>query len=196
MNVFKLAITLVVLTLVSACSSSGKVFSDFDPNQKFDGYKTFAWASEQPGLVSGNYPVSALEKSKIGSALRSELLERGFAYSDSRDDADFLISFTLGARDKIKNRLETEYRVDPNAWRWGRMYYPYYYRDVVVPVTTRTTYQFTEGSIAVDIFDAKDKRPVWHSSAFKRLNTKDLAGSENKQRETAKALLAGFPPQL
>lgn len=190
----KTLLYIAALVFLSACATNSTVFSDYDPNQKFESYKRFAWSGEEPGLVSGTYPVSAIAKSKINLSIKAELEERGFIFTDDSSDADFLVSFTLGARDKIATRLDTQYRADPNAWRWGRAYYPYYFPDVV-PVTVKETYQFTEGSIAVDIFDAKDNRPVWHSSASKRLSRKQLAGSENKQRETAKALLAGFPPQ-
>lgn len=194
MNSVKILLTVVLLALLSACASTGKVFSDFDPEQRFDGYKKFSWTSAQPGEISGTYPVSALSKSKMTKSIQAELEERGFTFVETKVDADFLVSFTLGARDQIGTRIEREYQVDPYAWRWGRGYYPHYFSEVI-PVSKKVPYQFTEGSIALDIFDAADNRPVWHSSASKRLNSKELAGSQSKQRETAKALLEGFPPQ-
>lgn len=179
--------------LLSGCATSSKVFTDFDSQQNFNAYKTFAWMSDQPALVSGNYPVPALAQSRIGYAIKAELQNKGFEYVVEREKADFLVSFTLGARDKIKTVTETEYRVDPSAWRWGSVYYPYYY-PTVRPVITERPYQFTEGSIAIDIFDNSGKRPVWHSSATKRLSKKQLQGSEEAGQAAAKALLENFPP--
>ena len=194
MNVLKRLLAAASIALLSACANTGKVFSDYDPDQQFTNYKKFSWLSDQPSSVSGTYPVSALSKSTMTGAIKAELVERGFVFTDNADEADFLVSFTLGARDKIATRRNIEYRVDPHSWRWGRHYYPHYFPEVV-PITTERDYQFTEGSIAIDIFDAKDQRPVWHSSASKRLNRKELAGSGNKQKQAVKALLDSFPPQ-
>lgn len=198
MKIIRALIVSFFFIALSGCASSGKVFSDFDLNQNFTQYKTFSWFGEMPGLVSGTYPVSALTKSRMKESIQAELEARGFGFTEKAADADFLVSFTLGARDKIATRHHTEYKVNPNAWRWGRAYYPHYYypnynRDLI-PVTTERTYQFTEGSIAIDIFDAADKRPVWHSSASKRLSRKELSGSQDQQADTVQLLLEGFPP--
>lgn len=194
MKSLKLLFLLVTISLLSGCFSSGKVFSDYDPNQSFSEYKSFAWSSTDPVLVSGTYPVAALTKVKMQNAIERELLALGFNKAQRADEADFLVSITLGARDKITIRRTTEYRTDPYKWRWGRGYYPYHFPETI-PVTVETPYQFTEGSIALDIFDRRENRPVWHSNASKRLKTKELSGQTDKQAETAKALLEGFPPQ-
>jgi hypothetical protein len=195
MKKLKLIFLLTLSFIIVGCANTVKVFSDYDTSQEFGAYKSFAWSGDKPGLASGTYPVSALTKSKMRAAIEGELSARGFIMATNTNEADFLVSFTLGARDKITTRRKTEYQVDPNAWRWGRGYYPYYYSDAVIPVTTEVPYQFTEGSIAVDIFDREENRPVWHSSASKRLNKAELSGSNDKSIETAKALLEGFPPQ-
>ena len=180
--------------LISGCANSGKVFSDYDPNQNFSKYKTFAWSKPAPILVSGTYPVSQLSRSQLREAIETELEAKGFQKVSGVDQADFSVMLTLGARDKITTRTTTEYRTDPYSWRWGGGYYPHYFPNTV-PVTTEIPYQFTEGSISLDIFDFSEQRPVWHSSANKRLNRKEVAGMATDQAEAAKALLDGFPPK-
>ena len=187
-----LFLVLICFTLF-ACASSPKVYTDFDSGQNFNAYKTYSWLHQPPGLVSGTYPVSGMVQQRIADAIQEQLAAKGFTFIENKDNADFLVSFTLGARDKIKTRTETQYRIDPYAWRWGSMYYPYYHR-ATIPVTVERPYQFTEGSIAVDVFDSADKRPVWHAHASKRLSKKELEGSGEAGKTAVVTLLAGFPP--
>lgn len=194
MKLIRLFSLLIAALVLCGCANTSKVFYDYDPSQQFGSYKSFSWSNDNPGLESGTYPVSALTKSNMQKAIESELLSRGFNVAKNKGEADFLVSFTLGARDKITTRRTTEYRVDPRVWRWGRAYYPHYLIETA-PVTIEVPYQFTEGSIAIDIFDRHGNRPVWHSSASKRLNQSELSGHNGDPAETAKALFEGFPPQ-
>lgn len=193
MNIMKIFPVLLALTLLSACATSSKVFTDFDPEQRFDSYKSFSWSSDEPVAVSGTYSFSELSKSRLTNSLKSELEGRGYRFVDNKNNADFLVSLTLGARDKIETRLEPGYQIDPYAWRWGRIYYPHYFHGFSA-FSEKQTYQFTQGSIAVDIFDAKSNRPVFYASTSQRLTEKELSGTLSKEQETAKALLEAFPP--
>lgn len=177
---------------MSGCASSPKIYTDYDTSQSFSSYKKIAWKQDQI-LVSGTYPVSEYTKTKMKKAFEDELTAKGFEFVENNNDADLLLALTLGARDKIKTRRVTEYRIDPYSWRWGSAYYPYYFPDTI-PVTQEVPYQFTEGSISVDFFDRADMRPVWHSNATKKLKVQDLRGVSNNQAQVANSLLEGFPP--
>lgn len=55
-------------------------------------------------------------------------------------------------------------------------------------------HQYREGVLAIDAFDAKTHRPVWHGWAKKALTRQDMEQSGQSIREAADAVLAKFPP--
>jgi hypothetical protein len=54
--------------------------------------------------------------------------------------------------------------------------------------------QYREGTLSIDVFDAKSHRPVWHGWAKKELNRNDIEHSEEPIRKAVAAVLAKFPP--
>ena len=91
----------------------------------------------------------------------------------------------VGARERV-SVTSTPYPVAyRGAWRWGRAYY----NDVDVR-------QYTEGRLAIDIFDAKEKRPVWHGYATANVSSAtDRAERQALLREAVTKILAEFPPK-
>ena len=55
--------------------------------------------------------------------------------------------------------------------------------------------QYQEGSLSIDVFDARSHRAVWHGSANKHLSQDDIANSRAVIRDAVAAVLAGFPPR-
>jgi hypothetical protein len=85
--------------------------------------------------VGGMNPV-AFERMRMG--VEGALTSKGYAKGDP---GDLTVILTVGARDKT----------DINTWgRFGRQV------DV---------YQYTEGRMAVDVFDTKTRQPLWHGQA-------------------------------
>lgn len=94
------------------------------------------------------------------------LSAKGYAKADP---GDLSVILTLGARD----------RTDINTWgAFGRQV------DV---------YQYTEGKLAVDVFNTKTRQPLWHGQASETIDP-------NKPDPTAvntavTSLMASFPPR-
>jgi hypothetical protein len=74
----------------------------------------------------------------------------------------------------------------PTHWGWGGMHYG-------VATETRVR-QYTEGMLAVDIFDVEERRPVWHGVATKRISDADRDDAEVTIKAAVDSVLAGFPP--
>ena len=123
-------ITVLGLLLLSAACSSISTQSDFDAGTDFSNYKTFAFISDSPLIVAQAEPVNPLFEGRVMTATRNELTNKGFQFVENRDQADFVISFTMGSRDKIRvNSYPSTYRGGPGGWGWGA---PYYNTDVDV----------------------------------------------------------------
>jgi hypothetical protein len=68
-------------------------------------------------------------------------------------------------------------------YRWGGAYY----QDIDVR-------QYTEGRLAIDVFDGKLKRPVWHGFATKTISSADQADPQKAIDAAVAAIVAEFPP--
>ena len=177
-------LVLAAVLLLAGCASQMRVRSDFDPDADFSQYRTFAWMAEDP-LIGGDDEggVSPLNRQRIVNAIEAELTAKGFRKTTDRDSADFVLSYTVGARDRIDlESYPVPYR---GPWTWG---WPPYARDVDV-----TTYR--EGTLAIDIFDGRTRQPVWHGAATKRITEQDVERAAEQIPPAVRDILANFPPR-
>jgi len=54
--------------------------------------------------------------------------------------------------------------------------------------------QYREGTLSIEVFDARTHRPVWHGWAKKELHTGSVERAEGPARVAVEAVLARFPP--
>ena len=181
------------ITLLGACASTVEATHDHDAANDFSGYETFAWISKNPMKVSTAVAsVNPLLEPRIMSALEKALVAKGYKWVGEAASADFVISFTVGSREEIKvdsyPNMSAGYGMAyPGHWRWGGAYYGY-------GVSETSVRQYTKGMLAVDVFDVKDKRPVWHGVASKTVNESDRENMDVTIKAAVDAILAGFPP--
>lgn len=184
----------VMTAFLGGCASGFQATHDHDPEQDFSAYQTFAWISAHPmkiGATAGA-PNPLLEP-RIMSAIGDALRAKGYKKLDEPNSADFVLSFTIGSREKIKvDSYPTmaggygAYRGYPRHWGWGSSYYG---------VGTETTVrQYTQGMLAVDVFDVEGRRPVWHGVATKSISEADREDAAGTIKAAVDAVLAGFPP--
>lgn len=194
-SLFKVTAAIIVMMFVTSCASVPSVFTDFDQSQSFDNYKKFSWISDTPMIVTGDQGPSSFVAARLQSAIKTALVQKGFSFVSERSDADFVVAYTVGARDKLDIREREVVDFYGPHWRWGYDYFG----DIRPRGYTRTevtTRQYSEGSLAIDIFDRERKSPVWHGSASKRLSRDELKGeSEESTRMAVQTILAGFPPE-
>lgn len=186
---------IVGFLILSGCAATPSVFTDFDRAQSFDNYRTFAWINDDPMTVVGDRGPNPLVAQRIAAAIRETLASKGYRFVTKREQADFAVSFTVGARDQLEIREREVVDFYGPHWRWGYDYFGVV-RPPSFPRTEVTTRQYVEGSLAIDIFDVQRKSPVWHGNASKRLTRAEREGTDSGDIGAAVAtILAGFPPQ-
>jgi len=189
--------SLVSLGLV-ACASTFEATYDSDPAQDFSGYKTFGWITEHPMIIGATSRVpNPLLEPRIMLYVEDGLVMRGYTKVDDVDTADFAVSFTVGSREEI--------RVDsyPTTYAgYGMGGYPawggaYYGHGMGVGMSTNTQVrQSTKGMLALDIFDVKERKPVFHSVATKTISDSDRKKLDETVQAAVDAVLGGFPPPV
>jgi hypothetical protein len=179
-----LATALTSLVLAAACATI-QTGSHFDETTDFKAYRTFSWIGEDPYITGdGAARVSPLAQEQIKTAIRRELVGKGYEYTDDRGNADFVVSFTVGTREKIRvESYPAHYR---GLWGWHLPYSVYYYREV-------SAHSYTEGTLGVDIFDNESGKPVWHGWAEKTVTASDRQDPSEPIRASVAQLFAKFP---
>jgi hypothetical protein len=204
-------IAIAAASLALAGCATTNFSADYDQAHDFSAYKSFAWAGEKPMTVLGSAQVPPVVEQRIASEVRSALEAKGYRYTEQLADADFGVSFTVGRRDATKVISSPEYFwVNQTNWRWGRAYYPAYtgvYRRPVgvtaansVAVTTKEVKAYSEGTLAIDIYDVASKSPVWHGAGTRTVErtgrpSAAAKATTEKVRSAVTRILEDFPPK-
>lgn len=171
--------------MLSSCVSI-RADSDFYAAADFSHFQRYTWVGDMPFLVPAGYDigVSPLNQRRIKEAIESDLAAKGFTLVEDSNRADFAVSVTVGARDRIS--VETypfRYR---GSWGWRR--FGFYYGPQV------DTHTYREGILAIDVFDQATNQPVWHGWAEKRITNSDRTDAAGQTKAAVTAILRDFPP--
>ena len=163
---YSIAITgLLLLAVLSACSSGLKVRSDIDPSANFSQYRTYNFF-EPMGIESGyNSPIFG---EHFRASIGGEMSRRGYRVADT---PDLLINVTIRSDDKVRIRSYTSPYV--SGGYYGRPGGAYGGSAIGVGVSTggRKT-MTTEASVFIDFVDFKQQRVVWQGVAVVDVNDK------------------------
>lgn len=167
-----------------ACVSP--VTTDFETGHNFSTYQTFAWVGDDPVAESGDTDISPRGEQAMMEAAESVLSGKGFTRIESADDADFLVGFTVGARDKVDFRTSYDRVFIPDSFGNFRS----------VGIQSVDANEYTQGSLAIDIFDGNSGRAVWNGTGSRRLSNAELRGTTARIYDGVAAVLEDFPPTL
>ncbi len=157
---------LLLATALIGCSSVA-VKSDFDANANFSQYKTFDFMPHPGG--------NPLNNKRIEAAIEQELVAKGMQ-KQTAGKPDLLVAYHTNVKDKID--------VDTYGYRYGR------YGRRVGTYTTVQKYQ--QGTVVVDLVDAKERELVWRGWA--KGEASDSVAKE-KIDDTVGKILEKYPPQ-
>ncbi|RXR20478.1 DUF4136 domain-containing protein [Flavobacterium amnicola] len=164
-------LSLFGLFILTACSSV-YVNTDYDKKANFSSYKTYAF------LKSGidKAEISDLDKKRILYAIDDAMAAKGFTKSEN---PDILISIFTKERERVDMYQSYSFGWGWNPW-WGMNYNR--------PVTT------TEGTLLIDVLDAKSKELVWQGKGSGYL-TQNVDKKDARIAEFVTKILEKYPPQ-
>jgi uncharacterized protein DUF4136 len=169
---------MLVLSLTVGLSLALTVSTDNDPKYDFTKIKTF-WV--KIGTSWGN----PLGEPRVVSAVEQSLTTAGWtkAAEESAADAEVI----LHGSTKQQQSLDTFYTGMGGGWGYGG------WGGMGMGTATTTSYTYTEGTLLIDIFDAKSKELIFRGSATDTLSNT----TEKNQKKLSKALnkiFLNFPP--
>ena len=174
-NVLQVLSVALLFIVISSCSSV-RVASDYDKNANFNEYKTFAFY--KTGIDKAE--ISDLDKRRILRAIETELLAKGFTKSEN---PDLLVSIFTKSREKINVR--NNYGPYGYGWAWS----PYYWGGHPTVSTS------TEGTLYIDLIDAKKKELVWQGMGSGYIS-QNMNKKEDRIKEFVSKIMEKYPPGL
>ena len=165
MSIIKVMITTILMLTILGCAYQSAQKGNFDKNVKIDmsGYKTFAWLKEDK-ILSVSDDINPVMKLRVDDAIQAAFIVKGYTLVDDAESADFTITYTVGSRDKIKvDNFPSSYH---NPFLWGRSYYGGFSL-----INDTRIHNYTEGKLAIDVYDVKAHQPAWHGWAVQRMNS-------------------------
>jgi hypothetical protein len=174
---------LVTTILLWSCGPSLKVNSDYDKDANFGQYKTFALYRSD----SIHDAISQLNQNRIINAIKNEMTKKGF--QETAENPDLLVNTVAIFKDRVSVSSTSNY------YGYGGVYRPYYagYGGGGSGTTTYDTRHYKDGSLIIDVIDAKSNKLLWQG-----IGNKEIDGpAKNPDTNIPKAIttiMASFPP--
>jgi Domain of unknown function (DUF4136) len=163
------ALLVATSVLVSACANTPTIHRDTNPAATFSSYKTFGFLSP---LATDKFPYESLLTQHLKDATRQAMESKGYVFSTSAPD--LLLNFYVN----IQNKQDV--RTTPSSaayvgYGYPGGYYGYrtgYYR--VYNTATIETVNYKQGTLTIDLVDAKQKVLAWTATAESRISNSAL----------------------
>ena len=154
----------VLILFVLASCSSVRVNVDYDKKANFESYKTYAFLKSAIDKVE----ISDLDKKRILHSIDDALVTKGFTKSET---PDLLVSIFT----KENQRVDI-YNNSGFGWGMGWGYNPY------IGMGYSNVYSTPEGTLYIDLIDAKTKELVWQGegSGYLTKNTEEKDARINR----------------
>lgn len=183
--------SLLVLLLAGGCSGI-QVTSDYDKTVDFSKYKTFmyyGWTDESDKVLN------QFDKDRIETAFGDEFAKRGWVLQ--KEDGDAVVSLFIVVDQKTSY---TAYTNHYGGGMYGGMYGPRYgyggYGGMGMGMGTSSTQvqqnDYLEGTLIVDVFDAKEKKHIWQGIGKKTLS-ENTSNREARIKQAVAAIMSQFP---
>lgn len=169
---------LFIICFLVSCQAV-HINSDYDKKVDFANYKTYAFYKTGIDKVE----ISDLDKKRILRSVDEVLTQKGFTKSES---PDFLINFTTKEREQVNvNQFNAGF-----GYGWGFGWNPMFWGGGMNNVST-----FDEGTLLIDIIDAKKKELIWQGEGIGHL-TKNTDRKDDNIKEFVTRILSQYPPNI
>jgi hypothetical protein len=171
-------LTATVLLTLAGCSPF-TINADYDNTADFGRYRTWSWFTGPHPYGAG---VDQLLDNRIRASLEAELPHHGLAKA-ADGSSDLLVSYHLS----VAQRIEVNPTTASVGYGWGRGYVAYSSGGDI-----RT---YDEGTLIVDLVDAKTKNLVWRGIAKATVYANSTPEERTERVRTAiQAILDQYPP--
>lgn len=177
-------VALLGMVLLAGCATGPRIATEADPEADFSRYRTFAFYSP---LAIEREGYASLVSGRMKAAARAEMEARGYRYSEDDPDLWLNINAYMQRRTDVSTIPEVDYAY----------YYSYRYRGyVAMPYWRDRTmvHRYTEGTMNIDLVDARRNALVWEGIAVGRVTrNQDAAERDAAIDATIRDIFAAYP---
>ncbi len=182
MKAFKMLAVGSLTGLLAACASGPAVKGDYDHKADFAQYRTFGYMSPL-GTDKAGY--STLLTERLKDATRGQMEMRGYVYSAS--NPDLLVNFS----GKLQQKTQVTEAPPPMGPYYG--YRSGFYGGWPGYGWGDTVYQYTEGTLNIDLVDSRRKQLVWEGVAVGEVQNPEMATSAQSVEKAVALIFAKYP---
>lgn len=176
MKILRFLPVFLTAVLFTSCTTV-RVATDYDKEVNFSAYNSYAFF--KPGIDKAQ--ISDLDKKRILRAIDNNLAAKGMLKSET---PGLLVSIFTKERERVD--------VYNNRFGYGWGWNPWWYGGGFYGNTVSTS---TEGSLYIDLIDAKTNELVWQGVGSGRLYTgNSIEKKEERIREIVQEILSRYPP--
>jgi hypothetical protein len=166
--------------------------TDMSQEVDFSQYKTFGWGKAEISVSSPAYK-SGLISSKIRKGVKDEFEKHGLMYA--KKSPDLLVSYETFTKEK-EQMSAGGYGRYPYMYpgMYFRGFYPYMWGYPMMPYGMYgpgQVYQYTEGTLIIDITDAKTNEHIWRGLV--KGNVSDVKALQKSISKGVKAIMKKYP---
>jgi Domain of unknown function (DUF4136) len=150
---------LSLIFLLLGCDST-KIMFDYDKSTDFTGYQSFKFLPWSP---ENSKRVNELDRDRLYMAIKAELEARQIM--ETEKEPNLFVNLLVILEQKTGVNAYSDY-YSPYGYNRGFGYGYGGYGGYGGSSTTYSEYQYTDGTIVIDIFDASEKKLIWQGSAI------------------------------
>lgn len=166
--------------LLGGCASGPKIFARQDPSADFGAYRTFGFRAP---LGTDEQGYSSILSQLLRTAVTREMESRGYKRADQ---PDLLVNFHVSTREKVQ---ATSAPAAGGYYGYRRGYYGVWGG---YPMETTVT-QYTEGTLNIDLVDARRNQLVWEGVAVGRIREEARRNLEPAVNEAVAKIFLEYP---
>jgi len=186
MRIWRTTLGLVMVLFCAQACTSIDVKTDFDPSADFTRFHSFALAGltdiTKTGLLN-----NSLTRKRIETAVSREHTKKGLQEVKMDERPDLLVHYWLGTKDKqrVQGTSGPGYYGGGyygGGYGWGASH------------STVTTYEYTEGTLVVDLVEPTNKELQWRATMVAILEDTTEENIELGNKAITKAF-ENYPPK-
>jgi hypothetical protein len=178
MSASRYFLTAIIVAVSTSAVLAQKVKTDFDRSVNFSSFKTYFWAKTDP------IPTNELMNQRVIAAIDQWLTAKGWT-KVPQGQADVAVVASVATQES--KSLDTFYSGGMGGWGyygWGGM----------GGTATTTVHTYVDGTMVVDLFDAKTKKLVWRGIATDSVSNDPKKNAEKIRKAAEKMFKKNFPP--
>lgn len=178
---------LAALLGLGACNTTPRVRYDYDAKANLANYQHFVWEQAETDATAGGPAFNnPLNEQRLRDAVQEELSKRGITPAADSKSADCYVTIAIGSRQAVDTeRSRVRFGFGFGTWQPGF--------GSSVFISDDPGYNYREGRITIDLYDAATRKALWHASVEQDLTYLTKENAEKRINQVVAAMFAKYP---